>query len=184
MKRTSVFLVILFSILFTFQNSASALTIEVISIEQMTLESHAVVMGRVVDSYTVWEGNNIYTYSTIQITDVLKDNDLGRFVTVKQLGGTVRDVTQDISGTPVLYKGEDLLLFLTFWKGNYWIHSIILGKYSIIEENGEYFALNDLNNIGLIDPLTKREITDHDEKLNKFNLSAFINDIRKVVAEG
>ncbi len=184
MKKTSVFLFTLLLILIAYQSKTTALSVEVISVEQMTHESHAVVLGRVIKSHTVWEGNNIYTYTTFQIKEVLKDNALGQFVTVKQLGGTVGDVTQDISGTPALYVGEDLLLFLTFWKGNYWIHSIVLGKYTIVQDEGNLYAVNDLNNIGLIDPVTKLEITEHNEKLNKFLLDAFVNDIKKFVAEG
>lgn len=176
----------LFIVLILFTNSVVnyALTIQLISIEQMTKESNTVIIGKVMSSYSVWEGNKIYTYTTFQINEILKDDGLGEYVVVKQLGGTVGDMTLDVPGTPELTKGEELLLFLRFWKGNYWIHSIVLGKYSIFIEEGNKFAINNLNNIGLIDPVTKRTITDACAIENKFLLTEFVNEIKNFLVKG
>jgi hypothetical protein len=157
------------------------LTLEIISIERMTKESHAIIQGQVVSSYSSWEGNNIYTYTTIKINEIYKDDHLGNHVTIKQMGGQVGNEGQEVAGTPKLKTNENNILFLTFWKGNYWIHSIALGKFSIIEEEGTLFAENNLNNINLIDPVTKKLIEDPDEKNNKFPLNAFVAQIQEYV---
>ena len=73
---------------------------------------------------------------------------------------------------------EDVILFLTSWQDHYWIHSIVLGKYSVITTAGETFAYNDLTNIGLIDPVTKREVTAPEQKRNNFPLHSFLTDVR------
>ncbi len=184
MKKTSVCYYYILILFFFTSVHNFPLTLQLISVEQMTEEAGSVILGKVISNYAVWEGNNIYTYTTIQIKQVLKDSDLGEYVVVKQLGGTADDITLDVPGTPELIEGEELLLFLRFWKGNYWIHSIVLGKYSIISEEGEYYAINNLSNVGLIDPLTKRKITDPCAIENKFLLSAFINEIKNFVKKG
>jgi hypothetical protein len=169
------FLIVLISV-FTY-----SLTLEIISVERMAKESHAIIKGKISSSYSVWEGKNIYTYTTVKIEKKYKRDDLGNYLTVKQLGGQVGDIIQDIAGTPRLTKDEEVILFLTFWKGNYWIHSIVLGKFSVMEENGQRFAENNLNNINLVDPVTKKEITEPDAKHNKFLLSAFEEQINSYV---
>ena len=96
------------------------------------------------------------------------------------MGGRVGDITAEVTGSPELIQGEDVVLFLVEWQGSYWIHSIILGKFSVVEQNGDLVAYNDLNNIGLIDPVTRREITDPTKKTNAFPLGSFMNEIRSL----
>jgi len=159
---------------------ALALTVENISLERMTRESHTIVYGTVLSSHAEWEGKNIYTYTTIQVRESLK-GARSASLTVKQLGGTVGDVGQEVSGTPRLRQGEDVVLFLIQWQGAYWVHSIVLGKFSIVKQDGGLVAFNDLNNIGLIDPVTKREITQANQKSNHIPLGRFLDEVRSFV---
>lgn len=156
---------------------AFSLTVENISLERMSRESHAIVFGSVLSSYSQWEEKNIYTYTTVRVKESLKGNNSST-ITVKQLGGTVGEIGQEVSGSPRLVLGEDVVLFLTQWKGAFWIHSIVLGKFSIISENGRQVAFNDLNNIGLIDPVTKEEITQPNQKSNHIPLQNFLGEVR------
>lgn len=178
MKKNNIFFLTVLFVLFV-PAIINSLTVELISLERMTKESHAIVQGKISGQYSVWENNNIFTYTTLKINNKIKGSGLGEYVTIKQLGGTVGEDGQFVDGTPKLNFNDEVLLFLTFWKGNYWIHSIVLGKFAIVKENGESFAYNNLNNVGLIDPVSKEKIEDASLKSNKFQLSSFINEIKK-----
>lgn len=159
-----------------------SLTVENISLDRMTNESHTIVYGTVLSSYSQWEERAIYTYTTIRVRESLK-GDKSATVTVKQMGGQVGDIGQEVNGTPKLRPNEDVVLFLTEWKGNYWIHSIALGKFSVIDEDNKAVAFNDLNNIGIIDPVTKREITESNKKSNHIPLQNFLNEVRSLISK-
>ncbi len=157
--------------------TAFSLTVENISLDRITSESHTVVYGTVESSYSQWEERAIYTYTTIRVRESLK-GDNSATITIKQMGGQVGDIGQEVSGTPKLRRNEDVVLFLTRWKDNYWIHSIALGKFSVINEDNRAVAFNDLNNIGIIDPVTKREITESNKKSNHIPLRSFLTEVR------
>ena len=161
---------------------ASALTVAAIGLDRLTAESDLIIHCRAVSSHAQWEDQNIYTYTTVQVLETLKGNAAGE-VTVKQAGGTVDDITAVIDGAPVLRDGEELVLFLREWEGNYWIHSIVLGKFSVLRNGPAPVALSDLNNVGLMDPVTGKEITDPASKLNAVDLAAFFRDIRTITQQ-
>jgi hypothetical protein len=156
------------------------LTVENLSLERMTQQSHTVVYGTVVSSYAQWEERNIYTYTTLRVRESLK-GERSSTIVVKQLGGTVGEISQEISGSPKLRRNEDAVLFLVQWKGHFWIHSIVLGKFSVVTEGNTSVAYNDLNNIGLIDPVTKEEITRPGGKANHIPLQRFLSEVRSFI---
>jgi hypothetical protein len=160
-------------------NEAVPLTVAKISLEEMTSRSNLVIYGTVVSAHSQWEGKAINTYTRVRVQETLKGTD-GEFVTVKQMGGRVGDITDEVTGSPELTQGEDVVLFLVEWQGNYWIHSIVLGKFSVVTQKGSLVAYNDFNNVGLIDPVTRREITDPTKKINAFPLESFLNEIRSL----
>lgn len=168
--------------LFILLNRGFSLTVEYISLDRMTKESQLIVYGRVISQYSIWEDKSIYTYTTIEIYDVLKGNYKSNKVVVKQMGGTVGYISQVVDGTPKLELGKEVVLFLRDWKGAYWIHSIVLGHFNVIEEKGEKFVFNDLNNIGLIDPTTKKLITSPNKIENRFEFTSFVNTVKSYAA--
>lgn len=168
--------------LFILLNRGFSLTVEYISLDRMTKESQLIVYGKVISQYSIWEGKSIYTYTTIEIYDVLKGNYKSNKVVVKQMGGTVGYISQVVDGTPKLELGKEVVLFLRDWKGAYWIHSIVLGHFNVIEEKGEKFVFNDLNNIGLIDPTTKKLITSPNKIENRFEFTSFVNTVKSYAA--
>lgn len=172
------FLIFLFILL----NRGFSLTVEYISLDRMTKESQLIVYGKVISQYSIWEDKSIYTYTTIEIYDVLKGNYKSKKVVVKQMGGTVGYISQVVDGTPKLELGKEVVLFLRYWKGAYWIHSIVLGHYNVIEEKGKKFVFNDLNNIGLIDPTTKKLITSPNKIENRFEFTSFVNAVKSYAA--
>lgn len=172
------FLIFLFILL----NRGFSLTVEYISLDRMTKESQLIVYGKVISQYSIWEDKSIYTYTTIEIYDVLKGNYKSKKVVVKQMGGTVGYISQVVDGTPKLKLGKEVVLFLRDWKGAYWIHSIVLGHYNVIVEKGKKFVFNDLNNIGLIDPTTKKLITSPNKIENRFEFTSFVNAVKSYAA--
>ncbi len=178
MKRLNY--TVLFFLLFFLVKNISALTVEYIGLERMTKESQIIVYGRVVSAYSVWEDKSIYTYTTIEIKELIKGEFKSQKIVVKQMGGTVGYISQVVDGTPKLEIGKEVVLFLRDWKGAYWIHSIVLGHFQVYEENGKKFAVNSLNNVGLVDPVTKKLITDVSKLENRFELNTFIQSVKNL----
>jgi len=100
---------------------------------------------------------------------------------VKQLGGRVGQDALDVPGTPKLKDGDEVVLFLVRWNDAYWVHSIVLGKFSVERSEGRVEAINDLNNVGLVDPVTGQEITDAASKRNAMPLDALKRQIRSYI---
>lgn len=161
-----------------FTQSLFALTVEYIGLERMTKESQIIVYGRVLSQYSVWEDKSIFTYTTLEIKELIKGEYKSQKIVVKQMGGTVGYISQVVDGTPKLEIGKEFVLFLRDWKGAYWIHSIVLGYFQVYEEKGKVYAVNSLNNVGLVDPTTKKLITDVTKLENRFELNAFIQQIK------
>jgi len=174
-KVKTLFLLMLF---FFSAARLSALTVEYVGIDRLAKESSIIVYGKVLSSYSVWEGHSIYTYTTLSVKEMIKGETASKKVVVKQLGGTVGHISQAVDGTPKLQSGNNVVLFLRYWKGAYWIHSIVLGHFNIIEEDGIKYAFNNLNNVGLIDPVTKKLIEDENRIENRFELNTFISSIK------
>jgi hypothetical protein len=156
---------------------ATSLTVEKISLQKLTDDAALIVHGRVLSSFSQWEDGNIYTYTAVKVSQTLKGPADGT-ITVKHMGGRVGDIAEEIPGAPTLLRGEEVVLFLVYWKENYWVHSIVLGKFSVVEEQGMKMAVNDLNNVGLIDPTNGREVTDAEQKVNAFPLGAFLSRVQ------
>jgi hypothetical protein len=171
---------ILLSLIFLSVHQLSALTVEYIGLERMTKESQVIVYGRVLSSYSVWEDKSIYTYTTLEIKELIKGEYRSQKIVVKQMGGTVGYISQVVDGTPKLEIGKEYVLFLRDWKGAYWIHSIVLGHFQVYEENGKKYAVNSLNNVGLVDPSTKKLITDVSRLENRFELNTFIQSVKNL----
>jgi hypothetical protein len=133
----------------------AGLTVKKTSVEELTASSQLVLHARVGSSSSQWEDKNIYTYTQLEVIEPIKGSPPER-VTVKQLGGRV---------------GQEA----------YWVHSIVLGKFSVERAEGRVVAVNDLNNVGLIDPATGREITDAADKRNAVPLDLLKRQIRTYI---
>ena len=156
-----------------------ALTVEDVSTKDMALKSDLVVMGKVIHRECKWEDANqkaINTFSTIKIDKYLKGEG-DEFIIVKQLGGKIGDITDVIDGIPFLNKGEEVILFLSEFKGEYVIFSMALGYYKIEEdENNNKYAKNDLSNVNLIVP-EKLQNEATGIKIKSFVLSEFLSEV-------
>jgi len=159
-----------------------ALTVEYASLEELTIESSSIIHGKVKSAYSKWEDKNIYTYTTIEIVNDVKGDQTGKKeIVIKQLGGTVGEIGQEVNGSPKLKQDSEVFLFLVNWKNNYWIHSIILGYYEVVERKGEKIAVNNFNNVYFIDPVTKKSVQNTDKIKTSYELNSLISDVKRII---
>src|SRR5712691_10302414 len=83
------------------------------SIDALARMSDLVATGHVTDLRTARDPANnwIYTYVTVELTDVLSGSVDSPFVVLKQLGGTVGDETMVVFDQARFSWGEDVLFF-------------------------------------------------------------------------
>lgn len=137
--------------------TVSGLVVEKATLEEITEESQVIVHGKVINKVSVWEDKQINTYLTLQVYDVVKGNGIQSTITVKQMGGSVGAYSDEVAGQPVYEVDDEVFFFLVDWKGNYWIHSIAIGGYSVVETGGVKYAVNGFNNIEFSEPLFKKD---------------------------
>ena len=104
-------LVVLFAI--AVSASLSATTVVPMDVEHLTSLSTHIVEARAVESTSQWNAEHtlIFTYTKFQTIRTLK-GELPQTFLVRQLGGTVGDVTQKVSGVRHWRPSEQAVLFL------------------------------------------------------------------------
>lgn len=111
MRGTIIFGMLL---LVTMSGTATAATDDTTyTIRELTKQANIVFTGTVDDSRSEWNEDNtqIYTYVTFSVDELIKGVAPSKKVTIKQLGGTMGDITLYIVGAPGFEKGEEVLLF-------------------------------------------------------------------------
>jgi hypothetical protein len=107
--------------------TAPATTVLKMSIEKMSLEAVAVIVGEVTDTKSAWtpDQTTIYTTVTIKVTKCVA-GECADTVRIKQRGGTVGETTLYIPGMPKFSQGQKVLLFLDHsYEGEPGHHSVI-----------------------------------------------------------
>lgn len=83
--------------------------------EQLVQQAELIFQGTVTDVKSVSEGEgaqrHISTYVTFQVEDIVKGNP-GKSYTIRMLGGTVGDLTMEITDTPKFHQGDREVLFV------------------------------------------------------------------------
>ena len=105
-------LMLLFAVLWV--STAYAATLQILTLDEMTGISSAIVQGRIVASRSDWingKGSLIYTYYTVQADSYLKGN-LGRTFQLTEPGGSVGTIVGSVPGAPIFQVGEHVLLFV------------------------------------------------------------------------
>ena len=162
-----------------------ALTLAKATVEELTMESSCVVHGMIQQVECRWENQEqgtIATFITVKVLETLKGENESRVV-VKQQGGQIGEWGDVIPGTPAVNKGDEVILFLVKNQDSYEIHSIALGLFRIYSDNsGQKMAINDLQNVNLIDPQTGIEIKG-DEANTAFVLNPFLTQIKAYLSD-
>lgn len=106
-------IVFLLCVLFACVPLLSATSMVPMSVETLTEKAILVAEGEATGSWAQWNAEHtlIYTYTEFRVTQALKGSAPARLV-VKQLGGTVGDTTQHVSGVRYWVPGEESVLFL------------------------------------------------------------------------
>ncbi|MGB7060914.1 MAG: hypothetical protein WBF13_01000 [Candidatus Zixiibacteriota bacterium] len=93
---------------------AGGTTVRSLDVTSLSLAAASVVEGDVVGTRCAWneEHTQIYTYVTLEVTDVYAGSARVGIMEIRMLGGAVGDTAMIIPGAPGFAKGEHLVLFL------------------------------------------------------------------------
>jgi hypothetical protein len=93
---------------------AESTTVRSMDVTGLSRAAASVVEGYVVGTRCAWneEHTQIYTYVTLDVTDVYAGNTRVGVMEIRLLGGAVGDTTMIIPGAPGFAKDEHLVLFL------------------------------------------------------------------------
>jgi hypothetical protein len=141
--------------------TASATTLERMSVAKMTQAAQLVVRAQCVVNSTAWDGGEIWTFTSFAVEDSWKGapNGAAQQVTVRLLGGSVGNLTSTVSGVPRFRPGEEVILFLqNTARGDYSIVSWVQGTFRIHKDarSGAEIAVQDTEAFDTYDPLTRQ----------------------------
>jgi hypothetical protein len=106
-------------------------TLERLTFEDMAAKSTMIVRGKVSDAWTAMTSGAIFTHYRVQVSETFKGT-AGNSVEVMVPGGELNGVHQSFSGSPVLHKGEEFVLFLwTSKAGITWITGLTQGLFNL-----------------------------------------------------
>lgn len=134
----------------------AATTVRALDIDGLVGTADVIVTGTVLESEAYWteDGKLILTRHRIVVEETLKGAGTGE-VTVTTVGGTVGDVTLQVSGMAAFRDGERALVFLENSGGYSTVVGLAQGKFSL---DGDEQAANDLAGLDFIGPGTPRPV--------------------------
>jgi hypothetical protein len=126
---------ILFAIIFFLLicHSAMATTVRIPQDEDLIVGARAIIRGRVLNVASAFDGDRVFTYTTIRVQEVLKGQISERRIVIKEQGGQVGSRGSIIWGTPQFVPDQNVLLYLTTRAdGSLRVHEMFLGKFDIV----------------------------------------------------
>jgi hypothetical protein len=135
-------------------SAAFATSVEKFSLRDLASKSRSVVVARVTSSESRWDGGEIYTYTTIRVSEGLKGARKGQTIVVRQIGGQVGDLASIVPGMPSFKSGEEVVLFLSAndKAGHPWVMGLEQGKYTIASDNsGKKRVRRNTSELNLVD---------------------------------
>src|SRR5208283_5673612 len=113
--------------------TASATTLERMSVAKMARAAQLVVRAQCIGNSTAWDGGEIWTFTSFTVEDSWKGapSSAAQQLTVRLLGG-VGNLSSTVSGVPRFRPGEEVILFLqSTARGDYSIVSWVQGTFRI-----------------------------------------------------
>jgi hypothetical protein len=122
--------------------SAGAMTVKRLTNEELTTQAELIVVGRHVESRSVWVGRVLVTRVTVAVGEILK-GQAPSTVTVDIPGGIDMNreipIGMSVPGAPTIHSGEHVVLFLSrqdgikaqAGSGEYTIVGFSQGKFSV-----------------------------------------------------
>lgn len=130
-------LFVLLVCLFGFAQAGLATSVIVPTDENLAIEARAIVRGKVTAVSCSFDQirDNVFTYVTLRVSDVIKGHITNRRIVIKQFGGEMSDNATIVYGSPQFKLGEEVILFLDTWQdGSLRVYQMFLGKVSLITD--------------------------------------------------
>jgi hypothetical protein len=161
---------------------AACATLERLSLDDMIVQSTAIVRVKVLGSRSAFNGPMIYTFSKVQVSQQWKGAPL-QTLEVATPGGKSDGYEQVFSGAPRLTVGSEYLIFL--WTGKSKINHVIglsQGLFDLVQnDKGDWTATRAAIAEPILDPITKQQVTSQSFSISLQDLS---NRISTVLAGG
>src|SRR3984957_584429 len=141
--------------------TASATTLERMSVAKMTQNAQLVVRAQCPANSVAWDGGEIWTFTSFEVEDSWKGAPTGaaQQVTVRLLGGSAGNLTSTVSGVPRFRPGEEVILFLQpAARGDFSIVSWVQGTFRIHRDtrNRAEIVVQDTATFDTYDPATRQ----------------------------
>lgn len=160
-----------------------ATSVQKLSLRDLARRSESIVLAEVEGASSRWDGNEIYTYVTLRVTEPVKGAKRHDTITVRQIGGQVGTLASIVAGTPSFRQGEDVLVFLTAEDrtGHPWVLGLQQGKYSVVSDGkGGKRVRNELAGISL---LSGAALQPDQKAVGDESLPVFLEAIRRELGE-
>jgi|GEM_PF-2136474 len=184
MKRLSLFACVLIGVM-TFTHSLQAITLEAASLGELSAESNIIVEGYVAESHSYWNDTQrqIFTDTGFDVTKVLKGGEIGKSITIHELGGTVGQTSMEIDGVQRLQRNQRLILFLQKIPNSdqYMIHSFTLGKFYIVQDSTGATIVQSAIEGTIVVPSQSRAAHAETQPLKQKPYDQFITDLHSVL---
>jgi hypothetical protein len=160
-SRTVTIVLTLTALLVCAALKATATTLERMSVAKMTESAQLVIRARCVASSSVWDGGEIWTFTSFAVEESWKGASTGaaQQVIVRLLGGSVGNLSSTVSGVPRFRPGEEVILFLqSTMRGDYSIVSWVQGTFRIHSDarTGAEIVVQDTAAFDTYDPATRQ----------------------------
>jgi hypothetical protein len=160
-RRVNMIVVLLATVQVCAAMSASATTLERMSVAKMTRAAQLVVRAQCIGNSSGWDSGEIWTFTSFVVEDSWKGAPSGaaQQLTVRLLGGSVGNLSSTVSGVPRFRPGEEVILFLQVTaRGDYSIVSWVQGTFRIHRDarNGAEIVVQDTAAFDTYDPATRQ----------------------------
>ena len=141
---------------------ANSTTLVRMSVAQMTQAAQLVARVRCVSNSTGWDAGEIWTSTSFAVEETWKGSpsaNSNSTLTVRLLGGTVKNLTSAVSGIPRFVPGEEVILFLEpATHGDYSVVSWIQGTFRIRRDlrTSRQIAIQDTASFDTFDPAARQ----------------------------
>jgi hypothetical protein len=150
-------------------------------------EAPIIVRGRTGESYADWgksETRALYTYTDLQVTEVIKGDVKDSKIQLRQPGGVRDGIEMQVPGSAKFNREEDVVVLLNPKNaddGSYDVPGLLTGKYSVSQSaDGQTILSNSLGGDSLLHAANPANNHDHEQMYN----SVVTLDVFRKIASG